>query len=208
MFEKSKFADKSKDRDLHQLEMTPEMMKQLELETSLFLNELERPTTKEKEPSFLNFTTVLALATAIMGALILFTGLLGSQTYVGITLALTVITGISFLVQVLTVPPPRKKEKYKVLSDGRKVVYNEKTGSYVLESDLAKYKGRPIKFGTSKHNRKIFGLAGGIANYFGLDVGLVRALMVIGIFLTNGLIIPAYIFLSALLNDEKYADDK
>lgn len=206
MFEKSKLTSKPKDYDLHQLEMTPEMMKQLELETSLFLNEIENPQIKQKEPSIVNFTTVMAVVSAIMGALVLASSFFGTEMYVGVTLMLTLITGISFLAQVLRVPKQPKKEKYKVLSDGKKVVYNEKTGTYSLV-EQNKYKGRPVKLGTSKHNRQIFGLAGGIANYFGVDAGLIRALMVISIFITNGIAIPAYIILSAILGNEKYEED-
>jgi len=208
MFEKNKPTDKSKEYDLHQLEMTPEMMKQLELETSLFLNEIENPQIKEKDPSVFNFTTVMALVSAIMGGLVLATSLFGAKMYVGITLLFTLITGISFLTQVLRVPKQPKKEKYKILNDGKKVVYNEKTGTYSVVTEQTKYRGKPIKLGTSKHDKKIFGLAGGLANYFGVDSGLVRALMVIAIFITNGIAIPAYIILSALLGTEKYDDNK
>lgn len=206
MFEKSKITSKPKDYDLHQLDMTPEMMKQLELETTLFLNEIENPQVKQKEPSILNFTTVMAIVSAIMGALVLAASFFGTEMYTNITLAFTLITVISFLAQVLRVPKPPKKEKYKILKDGRKVVYDEKTGTYSL-ADQNKYKGRPIKFGTSKHNKQIFGLAGGIANYFGVDAGLIRALMVISIFITNGIAIPVYIILSAILGDEKYQEN-
>lgn len=205
MFEKNKPTEKSKEYDLHQLEMTPEMMKQLELETSLFLNEIENSQVKEKEPSLFNFTTVMALITAIMGALVLFTSLFGAKMYIGLTILLTLVTGISFLVQVLRVPKEPKKEKYKVLDDGKKVTYNEKTGTYSL---IDKEKRKPIKFGTSQTNKKIFGLAGGIANYYGIDIGLLRALMLISIFITNGLSIPVYIIISAILGNEKYDEDK
>lgn len=206
MFEKNKPTQKSKDYDLHQLEMTPEMMKQLELETSLFLNEIESPQLKQKEPSMFNFTTIMALVSAIMGGLVLATSFFGTEMYVGLTLLLTIITGISFLAQVLRVPKQPKKEKYKILNDGKKVVYNEKTGTYSL-AEQNKYRGKPIKLGTSKHDKKIFGLAGGLANYFGVDSGLIRALMVIAIFITNGIAIPAYIILSAILGNEKYEED-
>ncbi len=207
MFEKNKPTEKSKDYDLHQLEMTPEMMKQLELETNLFLNEIESPQVKEKDPSIFNFTTVMALVSAIMGGLVLATSLFGAKMYVGITLLFILITGISFLAQVLRVPKQPEKPKYKVLNDGKKVTYNEKTGTYSLvEED--KHRGRPIKLGTSKYDKKIFGLAGGIANYFGVDSGLIRALMVISIFITNGIAIPAYIILSAILGSEKYDENK
>ncbi|MCS7078304.1 MAG: PspC domain-containing protein [Bacteroidia bacterium] len=181
------------------------MRKQLELETSLFLSELESSAKKQKDPNFFNFTTVLSMAAAVMGILVLFTSFMGSDIYTGITLILTIIAGMSFLAQVLRVPKPTE---YRVLNDGKKVVYNKKTATYVLAKEETKPRGRPIRIGTSKYDKKIFGLAGGIANYFGVDSGLIRALMVISIFITNGLSIPAYILLSAILGTEKYPDEK
>lgn len=207
MFEKNKPTEKSKDYDLHQLEMTPEMMKQLELETSLFLNEIETPQVKEKNASMFNFTTVMAVVSAVMGGLVLITSLFGAKMYVGLTLLLTLITGIGFLAQVLRVPKQPRKEKYKVLNDGKKIVYNEKTGTYSV-AEQGKYRGKPVKLGTSKYDKKIFGLAGGLANYFGVDSGLIRALMVVAAVITNGIAIPAYIILSAILGSEKYDDNK
>lgn len=55
----------------------------------------------------------------------------------------------------------------------------------------------------SRRDRKIAGVCGGIADYFGLDSGLVRVLWVLfGIFAGGGVI--AYIIAALLLKENPY----
>ncbi len=50
----------------------------------------------------------------------------------------------------------------------------------------------PKKFYRSKSDRKIAGVCGGVANYFGMDPTLVRILWIVSIFL-GGLGLIAYV---------------
>ncbi|OGE73952.1 MAG: hypothetical protein A3I07_04195 [Candidatus Doudnabacteria bacterium RIFCSPLOWO2_02_FULL_42_9] len=59
------------------------------------------------------------------------------------------------------------------------------------------------KFYRSKNNRKIAGVAGGLAHYFNIDPTLVRLGFVLGIFL-NGLGLIAYLVLWVLADEEHH----
>ncbi|OJJ15944.1 hypothetical protein BKI52_36915 [marine bacterium AO1-C] len=51
-------------------------------------------------------------------------------------------------------------------------------------------------------DKKIFGVCGGIADYFGIDPTLVRIGFVAGTFLTTGATIPIYLILNFVLPDQ------
>ncbi|MBI4481527.1 MAG: PspC domain-containing protein [Acidobacteria bacterium] len=55
----------------------------------------------------------------------------------------------------------------------------------------------------SRKNRKIAGIAGGIADYFDVDPTLMRILWVIAIFLSGGLVILAYLVLILVIPNEE-----
>lgn len=54
----------------------------------------------------------------------------------------------------------------------------------------------------SRSNKMLTGLAGGIAQYFGVDPTLVRILLVIFEFATGGLLIIAYLIVSFIVPKE------
>ena len=58
----------------------------------------------------------------------------------------------------------------------------------------------------SRSNKKLAGVAGGIANYLGLDATLVRIAFVIGAIFGNGFTIPLYLILAFVLPREEDRD--
>lgn len=54
----------------------------------------------------------------------------------------------------------------------------------------------------SRSNKMLTGLAGGLANYFGVDPTIVRILLVIFEFLTGGLLIIAYFIVAFIVPKE------
>ncbi|SEL86249.1 MULTISPECIES: PspC domain-containing protein [unclassified Butyrivibrio] len=58
------------------------------------------------------------------------------------------------------------------------------------------------------HDKKLFGVCGGIADYFGIDPTWVRIGMGLAVFFT-GIGIPAYIIAALVMDDDpKYIEDK
>ncbi len=81
---------------------------------------------------------------------------------------------------------------------------NEYAGSY--EPKIFDTKGTQLattrKLKKSLLDKKIFGVCGGIADYFGIDPTLVRIGFVAGTFLTTGATIPIYLILNFVLPDQ------
>ncbi len=59
------------------------------------------------------------------------------------------------------------------------------------------------KLRKSRDDKKIFGVCGGIANYFGIDPTLVRIGFVAGTFITGAATIPIYLVLNFVLPDSR-----
>ncbi|NNF56688.1 MAG: PspC domain-containing protein [Rhodothermaceae bacterium] len=66
--------------------------------------------------------------------------------------------------------------------------------------------GTKRRLAKSRSNKKLAGVAGGIANYLGLDATLVRIAFVIGAIFGNGFTIPLYIILAFVLPREERVD--
>jgi len=62
----------------------------------------------------------------------------------------------------------------------------------------------PRRIFRSRLDRKIFGVCGGLAKYFDVDVTLVRIFFVVSAFLSFGLTIAAYILLAIMLSEEPF----
>lgn len=58
------------------------------------------------------------------------------------------------------------------------------------------------KFYLDKRNRKLMGVCAGIANYTGMDVSLVRIMVVGAVFMSGGSILPLY-FISGFIADDE-----
>ena len=58
------------------------------------------------------------------------------------------------------------------------------------------------KFYLDKRNGKVLGVCAGLADYTGFDVTLVRILMVLGVFMGGGALIPVYFITGWLADDE------
>lgn len=52
---------------------------------------------------------------------------------------------------------------------------------------------------TKSNNKKLFGVCGGLSEYFGLDPTIVRILFVLGTFLTGSLVFWIYLLLALVL---------
>jgi phage shock protein C len=52
-------------------------------------------------------------------------------------------------------------------------------------------------------NRSLFGVCGGLAQYFGIDVSVVRILFVIGFFFTGSMLLWIYLLLALILPSEQ-----
>jgi phage shock protein PspC (stress-responsive transcriptional regulator) len=53
-------------------------------------------------------------------------------------------------------------------------------------------------------NRSLFGVCGGLANYTGIDVSLIRILFVFGAIFTGSIVLWIYLLMALVLpNDEK-----
>lgn len=56
----------------------------------------------------------------------------------------------------------------------------------------------------SVSNRSLFGVCGGLANYTGIDVSLIRILFVFGAIFTGSIVLWIYLLMALVLpNDEK-----
>ncbi|MBI4551789.1 MAG: PspC domain-containing protein [Candidatus Latescibacteria bacterium] len=61
----------------------------------------------------------------------------------------------------------------------------------------------------STQDKKIAGICGGLGEYFDLDPTLVRFLLVLAIFITGGLVIPAYLIgIWIIPNDSERTEDE
>jgi phage shock protein PspC (stress-responsive transcriptional regulator) len=59
-----------------------------------------------------------------------------------------------------------------------------------------------VKLKKNKHNRVLFGVCSGIADYLNIDTALIRIIFVIGTFLTGSLLLWLYLLLAIILPSE------
>lgn len=172
-----------------------------ELQDLLFEDEAEK-----KQTGFFNLPTMAGLSLISVGMVYILQEM-GVNILEGINMseivgALPFIAGILIILLgfgVLSWRPSKKKKKSKAKKqvtienqqgEDRKVVVEKKT----------KRKSTDRKRRLSKsHDKKIAGVAGGLAEYFNLDPTLVRIALVIGTIATQGSFILGYLILSFVM---------
>lgn len=193
-----------------------------EAERLLFLDE------EESEPSSWNLPTVAGLMLVLVGITYIFQqmGLLTAidigflvQTLPwigGIFVALLGLGVISWGGEKTAVHRRKRKDKKRskrgpsTADTSRSSASNSSTSSARsrladlkadLAPDLSSLSKRRLR--KSKHDKKIAGVCGGIANYFGIDPTIIRIAFVIGLFATQGTFLLAYLALAYILPEEK-----
>ena len=163
-----------------------------ELDTLLF----SEPA-RETSPSKTNIPLVMGIATAMV-TLFYILGEIGGSIFTALGLpqmapdvtGLVPVTLLAAMALILVTGlggrrAARKKKERVTLrkqSDGRRVSATEKR-----------------KLMKSRDNKKIAGVAAGVAEYFGWDPTMVRAGFVIGAFVSQGMAIILYLILAAVL---------
>ncbi len=149
----------------------------------------DTPEQAKKKKGVLNLQTVMGVTMLVVAAFAVLqvflpfdTELSGWMGFLSVTgAALTLITGLGWLSRP---PKPKKKARPEIrLSDEV-----SGTDSYALS--------KKKRFTKSATDRKLFGVAGGIAEYLGMDPTLVRVLFVVFTFIGSGSPILAYLFLA------------
>jgi phage shock protein PspC (stress-responsive transcriptional regulator) len=76
------------------------------------------------------------------------------------------------------------------------------SGAVGTEAQLGFDQSAPRRLYKSFHDSKIFGVCGGLGNYFGIDSTIVRALFVVATFASGGIVLLGYIILAIVLPKE------
>lgn len=170
-----------------------------ELQDLLFEDEVE-----QKSGGFFNLPTMAGLSLITVGIVYVLQEM-GVNIGTGLDLAwivsaLPIIAGILIILLgfgVLSWRPSKKKKKVK-----KQVTIENKQGEeqrVVVEKKAAKPRSERKRRLTKSSDKKIAGVAGGLAEYFNLDPTLVRIALVIGTIATQGSFILGYLILSFVM---------
>jgi phage shock protein C len=167
---------------------------------------LEERVEAPAKPSFMNFFTVSGLAILMTGFFAVvqlflpfsfdFTKILNVVPLVGGIIVMLVGLGFfnsEYRKSKSAIKRGKTKEKPKVFS--------ENTGSNAIPTDPIALKQKKKLF-KSRRDKRIAGVCGGLADYFGVDATLVRIAFVALFFLGSGSPAFVYIALSFLLDKE------
>ncbi|HET6569491.1 MAG TPA: PspC domain-containing protein [Rhodothermales bacterium] len=161
-----------------------------EIESMLFEEE------NQSSRGFLNLPTMAGLSLILVGVAYLFQELgfwggMGDFLNALVTM-LPWLAGILIILLgfgVLSWRPQPKRKKTKVKHD---------RGSSKPNHSEATYKGGKKRLMKSR-NKKVAGVAGGIAEYFNIDPTVVRIAWIISIFVTNGVSLLVYLALAYII---------
>jgi len=172
-----------------------------ELQDLLFEDEIEK-----KQTGFFNLPTMAGLSLISVGMVYILQEM-GVNILEGINMseivgALPFIAGILIILLgfgVLSWRPSKRKKKAKV----KKAVTIENAQGeeqkVVVEKKTSRRSGDRKRRLSKSHDKKISGVAGGLAEYFNLDPTLVRIALVIGTIATQGSFILGYLILSFVM---------
>lgn len=169
---------------------------------------------QKKEDSFFNLATVAGLGILGVAGLTVLNGLTGGSllpdlepfqamgTFFGALLVFLYGTGI------LRGKGDKRPKKQKIANKTDFSYLNQKVEPIKesLKTSTEQLISGERKIMRSR-NGQVSGLCQGIADYFGIDVTLVRILFVAGIFIGGGVAIPAYIILSMVVPKEPSSVD-
>lgn len=170
---------------------------------------LEEAEDEKSSPRLLNFVTITGLAVlavcffAIMQLIIPFAfnfePLMQILPIVGGILV--VLIGLGFFNR----DNRKKKKKEKQIAQNKAKAkanaFQSSTVKSTSEIDSFAFKRKKRLF-KSRYDKKIFGVCGGIANYFGVDSTFIRILFVVFLFIGQGSLGLVYILLGILLDKE------
>lgn len=150
----------------------------------------------------LNLPVLAGLSMVLVGIMYVFNEFLAvGPSMGGLVTVLPLIAGVLIIAMGFGLIRMDPKKKKIVRNKERKKTSAPKFSSQKTSSGEA---GRFIKITASKRlkksrDRKVFGVAGGIAEYFGWDPTLVRVAFVIGTLVSSGTAIPLYLALAFFL---------
>jgi phage shock protein C len=157
-----------------------------------FLSETEKV---EKKESIWNLPTIAGISTIAVG-LLYFLQQMGVYmtpfSIVSLVNTFSVMAGLLIVLfgfGILSWKPKAPKPNKTIGKQGN--VFSSGSGTAVASGKKTLQK--------SQTNKKIFGVAGGIAEYFNLDPTLVRIAFVASMFIMSGFTVPIYFILGAVL---------
>ncbi len=170
-----------------------------ELETLLFQDD-----ESDKKKSAVNLPTITGLSMILVGILYAVNEFLGVGVPVG-----PLVTGLSVLAGLLIVAMGfgliRMDPKKKIVRSKERKKAASAPPLFTTAKTAAAHAGRVLKDHPARRlkksrDRKVFGVAGGIAEYFGWDPTLVRVAFVVATIATSGSVtIPLYLALAFFL---------
>ncbi len=170
-----------------------------ELETLLFQDDEQ---VKKKGP--LNLPTLAGLSMVLVGIMYMLNEFLAvGPNLGGLVQVLPVIAGLLIVAMgfgLIRMDPKQKKKKV-VRSKERKKTGTPHIGiSFGTAHEEGRViKDRPARRLKKSRDRKVAGVAAGIAEYFGWDPTIVRVGFVVGTLISSGFVIPLYIALAIFL---------
>lgn len=164
---------------------------------------------KEDKPRLLNFVSMTGLAMLTVGFLAVIQLFIPAMTmdFGGLLTVLPIFGGLLALFYGLGIvgrERRKKKKKDKKINDLKemtraKYVAAAKEADKTLDSFALKHRKKLFK---SRKDKKIFGVCGGIAEYFGIDPTLIRILFVVFFLVGSGTPALVYFILGMVLDKE------
>lgn len=68
-----------------------------------------------------------------------------------------------------------------------------------VNAEAAEQSAAPEKLYRSFADKKMFGVCGGLAEYFGIDSTIIRILFIVGAFLSSGIVVIGYIIMAIVV---------
>ncbi len=163
---------------------------------------------EEKEPGFWNLPTIAGLSIITVGIAYVLQemGLWAGFDISVLANALPWLAGILIILMGFGVLnwKPRKKKRVKRTRKEATVSEHAKPDRNLVVEEIEvkgrlKEKKSKKKLQRSELNKKVFGVAGGIGEYFGVDPTLIRIAFVVAVIFGFGAAIPIYILLAIIL---------
>lgn len=163
-----------------------------------FLNESEKV---EKPESIWNLPTMAGISTIAVGLVYLLQQMglsLFPGSLAGLVSFFTSMAGILIVLFGFGILSWKPKKNQAAKTIGKKDMKGATQQNYG-NTQTAAYNSGAKSLMKSQTNKKVAGVCGGIAEYFGLDATLVRIAFVASIFIIGGFTVPIYLILAAVL---------